>query len=358
MAEKRKKALIGMSGGVDSTVAAYLMQQADYDCTGATMQLFCPSEAAFGGSCGTNTGIADAKAVAERLGIPHVVLHCETAFAETVIADFVRTYEQGGTPNPCIVCNFYLKFGEMAKAAEQLGCDTIVTGHYANVSYCAETGRYLLQKAADETKDQSYFLYRLTQEQLAQIQFPLGAYHKNEVRELAAKQGFVNANRKESQDICFIPGGDYVAFLEQYTGRKYPKGAFVDLQGNRLGTHQGMIRYTIGQRKGLGLALQTPHYVCEKRAEKNEIVLGENQDLMRQTLTAHRLNWIARAGLPEPVRLQAKIRYRHAAAWAMVQQTESDTLQVTFEEPQRAITPGQAVVLYDGDTVVGGGIIA
>lgn len=358
MAEQRKKALIGMSGGVDSTVAAYLMQQAGYVCTGATMQLFSPSETAFGGSCGTDTGVADAKAVAERLGFPHVVLHCETTFAETVIADFVRTYELGGTPNPCIVCNFYLKFGEMAKAAKRLGCDTIVTGHYANVSYCPATGRYLLQKAVDETKDQSYFLYRLTQEQLSQIQFPLGAYHKKEIRELAAKQGFVNANRKESQDICFIPDGDYIAFLERYTGKQYPTGAFVDLQGNRLGTHQGMIRYTIGQRKGLGLALQTPHYVCEKRAAENEIVLGENQDLMRQTLTAHQLNWIARTGLSEPIRLKAKIRYRHTAAWAMVQQTEPDTLQVTFEEPQRAITSGQAVVLYDGDIVVGGGVIA
>lgn len=358
MEEQRKKALIGMSGGVDSTVAAYLMQQAGYDCTGATMQLFCPAETAFGGSCGTSTGIADAKAVAERLGMPHIVLHCETAFAETVIADFVRTYEQGGTPNPCIVCNFYLKFGEMAKAAKQLGCDTIVTGHYARVDRCPETGRYLLQRAADPEKDQSYFLYRLTQEQLSQIQFPLGVYHKKEIRKLAAEQGFVSADRKESQDICFIPDGDYVAFLERYTGKSYPKGAFVDLQGNRLGTHQGIIRYTIGQRKGLGLALQTPHYVCEKRAAENEIVLGENQDLMQRTLVAHQLNWIAKTGLPEPIRLQAKIRYRHSAAWAVVQQTAPDTLQVTFDEPQRAITPGQAVVLYDGDTVVGGGVIA
>lgn len=346
-----------MSGGVDSTVSAYLMQKMGYDCIGATMQLFSHSETAFGGSCGTDTGIADAKAVADRLGIPHIVLNCQEKFAETVIQNFVCTYEQGGTPNPCIVCNQFLKFGEMLKTAQQYNCDTIVTGHYAKIEYDLDTDRYLLKKAVDSAKDQSYFLYRLSQKQLSHIQFPLGNYTKPEIRSIAEANGFINAQKKDSQDICFIPHGDYITFLKQYTGKTYPTGEFVDLQGNHLGTHRGLVCYTIGQRKGLGLALQTPHYVCEKRIAENQVVLGENADLMQTTVFAKHLNWISCDGLPNPTRLKARIRYRHTEQWATVQQTDTDLLKVIFDEPQRAITKGQALVLYDDNIVVGGGEI-
>ena len=250
-----------------------------------------------------------------------------------------------------------MKFQKMFQRANELDIAYLATGHYAQIEYHADTGRYWLKKAADLSKDQSYVLYMLNQEQLARIQFPLGGYTKAQVREIAEENGFVNARKHDSQDICFVPDGDYTGFLERYTGKTYPSGNFVDLQGNVLGQHRGIVRYTIGQRKGLGLALPQPHYVCAKHMAQNEVVLGLNEDLFTRELDAFDINLIPYEQLNEPIRVKAKVRYRHTEQWATVTQTDTDRLHIVFDEPQRAITPGQAVVLYDGDYVIGGGTI-
>ncbi|MBQ8825298.1 MAG: tRNA 2-thiouridine(34) synthase MnmA [Ruminococcus sp.] len=356
---KNNKALIAMSGGVDSSVAAYIMQNQGFECTGVTMKLFYNEEIGVNGesSCCSLSDVEDAKSVAYRLGIPYYVFNFTGDFKKHVIDRFVETYEQGGTPNPCIDCNRFLKFEKLFNRAKELQIDYIVTGHYAQVVYDEKLNRYLLKKAVDETKDQSYVLYSLTQEQLAHIKFPLGSYHKSEIREIASQQGFLNAHKKDSQDICFVPDGDYASFIERYTGKTYPSGNFVDLNGNKLGVHNGSIRYTIGQRKGLGLSLKTPHYVCKKCMETNQVVLGENSDLFSSELDAVDINLIAYDYLKEPIRVKAKVRYRHKEQWATVSQPEPDRLHIVFDEPQRAITSGQAVVLYQDDIVVGGGTI-
>lgn len=335
-------ALIGMSGGVDSSVAAYLMLQQGYRCKGATMRLF------------ENTD-EDACAVCDRLGIPFYVLDNREAFRQTVMEDFVRCYEAGSTPNPCIHCNRHIKFGLFLQQAQELGCDCIVTGHYARIR--EENGRYLLYKAADTTKDQSYFLYSLTQEQLSHARFPLGELTKTEVRQIAQEQGFINAKKGDSQDICFVPDGDYFAFLERFTQKTYESGDFLDLNGNIVGKHHGAVGYTLGQRKGLGLAMGAPVYVCGKDMEKNTVTVGPNEALFTKELTAKDWNWIAFPTLTAPQRCKAKARSRMAEQNATVYPMENGFAKVVFDEPQRAITPGQAVVLYDGDTVLGGGTI-
>lgn len=351
------KALIGMSGGVDSSVAVYLMQQAGYDCMGATMHLFQNEEVGVPRekSCCSLDDVEDAKSVAHRLGIPHYVFNFTEDFRTQVIDRFVSAYERGDTPNPCIDCNRYLKFERFYRRARELGCDCVVTGHYARIE--EENGRFLLKKAADTSKDQSYVLYSMTQEQLAHTRFPLGGYTKAEIRRLAEEQGFLNAHKHDSQDICFVPDGDYARTIEAYTGRTYPPGNFVDREGNVLGTHKGMIRYTIGQRKGLGLALNEPMYVCEKRMADNAVVLGRNSDLFTTTLDAEDVNWILWDTPPAEFRCKARVRYQQKEQWATVTPTSEKTFHLVFDEPQRAITGGQAVVLYHGDTVVGGGTI-
>ena len=337
--------LIAMSGGVDSSVAAYLMQQAGYKCAGATMQLW------------ETTQTEDAKNVAQRLGMDFFVFDYTSDFSREVVDKFIACYEAGGTPNPCVDCNRCLKFGALLDKALSLGYDKIATGHYADIQKDPETGRLLLYRATDDNKDQTYFLASLTQTQLAHIAFPLGALSKEAVRQIAQQQGFLNANKKDSQDICFIPDGDYLAFMKQYTGKNYPAGDFLDLKGNVIGTHSGAVGYTIGQRKGLGLAMGEPVYVCAKDMENNTVTVGCNDDLFRTTLRANNWNFIPFPTLTEPIRVTAKIRYRHIEQPATVYPEENGFARVVFDTPQRAITTGQAVVLYEGNMVVGGGTI-
>ena len=344
-----KKALIAMSGGVDSSVAAYLAGQNGFSCVGATMLLH-PGE-------DFSRQIEDAQSVAQRLGIPFHTLDFRSEFRREVMDCFVDSYEAGLTPNPCVVCNQRLKFGRLLDAALELGCDYIVTGHYARIAQDGATGRFYLRKAVDETKDQSYFLYGLTQQQLSHIYFPLGALSKTQARQLAEEQGFLTAKKKDSQDICFIPDGDYLSFMVRHTGKQYPAGDFLDLDGNIVGRHKGAVGYTLGQRKGLGLAMGEPVYVCGKDMLKNTVTVGTNDALMHRSLRAKDWFWHTIAELTEPMRVMAKARSRMMEQPATVYPEENGFARVAFDEPQRAITPGQAIVLYDGDMVIGGGTI-
>ena len=339
-----RTAMIAMSGGVDSAVAAYLTLREGFACLGATMRL----HESFGGT-------EDAQAVADRLGIPLHILDFQEAFCSLVMDDFVRCYEQGLTPNPCVVCNRKLKFGALLDAAKDLGCSHIVTGHYARIRQ--ENGRFLLQKAVDTAKDQSYFLYALTQAQLSRIRFPLGELTKDQAREIALAQGFVNARKRDSQDICFIPDGDYYAFLQRHTGKMYPAGDFLDCNGKVVGRHNGAAAYTLGQRKGLGLAMGAPVYVCGKDMAANTVTVGPNEALFHKTLWANDWFFHPFDTLEGPIRVMAKARSRMTEQPATVYPEENGFARVEFDEPQRAITTGQAVVLYDEDTVIGGGTI-
>lgn len=354
-----RKAIIAMSGGVDSSVAALLTKETGDECIGATMKLFHNEDIGVKRekTCCSLDDVEDARNVCYRMGIRYYVFNFSERFKEDVMDRFVDAYEHGATPNPCIDCNRYLKFDKMFQRMRELEYDYIVTGHYARVEYDEEKNRYLLKKAVDDTKDQSYVLYMLTQEQLAHISLPLGGLRKMEVREIAEKHGFVNARKHDSQDICFVPDGDYAKFIEQYTGRKSIPGDFVDTEGNILGKHKGIIHYTLGQRRGLGIPAASRLYVCDISPKTNQVVLGNNEDLFHLELTATKVNLISCESLKEPMRLKAKIRYRHPEQEALAWQTEDGVLHVRFDKPQRAITRGQAVVLYDGDIVVGGGVI-
>ena len=351
------KVIVAMSGGVDSAVSAYLIGQ-KYDAIGVTMKLHDESDNLIYGenSCCSAQDIADAKSVCDKLGIPHEVHDFGASFKECVIKDFIDSYKNGATPNPCVVCNRKIKFDELMKMAMERDYDSIATGHYSRIEK-REDGRYLLKKALDLTKDQSYVLYSLTQNQLAHTIFPLGEMTKAYARELAESLGFANARKHDSQDICFIPDGNYVSFIERITGETFKKGNFIDLNGNILGTHEGIIKYTIGQRKGLGIALGEPMYVCNKNLKNNTVTLAKNSEIFSSTLTASQINLISCDNIYSPIRVKAKIRYNQKEQPATVQQIDSDRIQVVFDEPQRAITRGQSVVLYDGDIVVGGGII-
>ena len=351
------RALIAMSGGVDSSVAAYLMKQRGFDCIGVTMKLFSNEEigCSRAKTCCSLEDVEDARSVAYRLGIPYYVFNFTEDFGRQVIDRFVAAYENGATPNPCIDCNRYLKFERLYRRAAELGCDRVATGHYARIE--KQGDRYLLKKASDESKDQSYVLYAMTQEQLAHTAFPCGALNKTQTRQIAEEQGFLNAEKPDSQDICFVPDGDYAAFIRRYTGKSYPDGPFVTTQGTIVGRHRGIIHYTVGQRKGLGISSDRPLYVQSIDAAKNTVVLGEDRELFGTELNAVNFNWIAFETPPDVLRAKAKIRYRHREQWATVEVTGKNTVHLVFDAPQRAVTRGQAVVLYDGDTVLGGGAI-
>lgn len=378
------KALIAMSGGVDSSVAAALMKKKGYDCIGAMMKLYQNEDiadaektccvvgnemgeektcCAVSGerkeqkTCCTAEDAEDAAAVARKLGMPFYVFRFTEEFRHQVMERFVNSYLNGETPNPCIDCNRYMKFEKLYERALLLGCDKIVTGHYARVVRDEENGRWQMRMAVDKTKDQSYVLSCLTQEQLSHTCFPLGELTKDEVRRLARNYGFYNADKQDSQDICFVPDGHYEKFIEKYTGKRAPAGNFVAEDGEILGRHKGIIHYTIGQRKGLGIAAAHPYYVKEIRPKTNEVVLCVHEELFQKTLYAQDVNWISISEPAGEIRVCAKIRYRHEPQIATAKMTENGLLKVTFDKPQRAITKGQAVVLYEGDLVLGGGKI-
>jgi len=356
---EKKKVLVAMSGGVDSSVAAHLITRSGYSCIGGMMRLFdndyLPEN--MESSCCSLDNAEDARSIAQRLGFPFYVFNSKGEFEEKVIRKFVRCYECGATPNPCIDCNRYLKFDHLLRKALELGCDYVATGHYARIDRDPDTGRFLLYRAMDLSKDQSYVLYSLTQKQLSHTIFPLGGMTKAETRAIAEAQNFVNSRKRDSQDICFVPDGDYVGFMERYTGKHYPGGDYLDLNGKVVGKHKGAVSYTIGQRKGLGLAMGAPVYVCAKDMERNTVTVGPNEALFSTTLVAEDWNWFPFEALTEPKRLQAKARYNQPPQSATVYPGAEGSATVVFDEPQRALTPGQAVVLYDGDLVVGGGTI-
>jgi tRNA-specific 2-thiouridylase len=347
-----------MSGGVDSAAAAALMIDAGYECIGATMKLI-----AVGGSkCCSLEDINDARAAAWKLGIPHYVLNYSGDFTRYVIEPFIAGYEAGETPNPCVECNRHLKFRLLLRRARELQADILVTGHYARIergggSLNDAEGRWLLKKGVDPKKDQSYVLYMMSQKELSAVRFPLGNLTKARTREIAAARGLGNARKRESQDICFVPGGDYGAFMEAYTGKRYPAGDIIDTEGKIIGRHRGLVRYTLGQRRGLGVARNVPVYVAAKNMADNTLTLGDESSLYTKSFDADRINLIACENLAAPARLSVKTRYLQTEQRARVEQSGPDAVHVEFEQPQRAVTPGQAAVFYDGDIVVGGGTI-
>lgn len=352
-----EKILVAMSGGVDSAAAALLIKQSGAETAGITMKLWSPDERVTDTDSGiTNSDIEDAKKIAAQLEIPHYITSLGDSFRRCVIDSFISEYKSGATPNPCVECNRCIKFGKLLEVAASMGYDKLATGHYARIEK-TPSGRFVIKKAADTAKDQSYVLWSLTQEALSRVILPLGDYKKSEIREMASQYCLANAHKSDSQDICFIPDGDYAGFICRATGEDFPAGNFVDTEGNILGAHGGLIKYTIGQRKGLGIAVGRPIFVKAKDPISNTVTLCDDAELYSCTLTASRINFIACDDMYTPTKLQAKIRYKHDAAAATVIQTSPDTFTLTFDEPQRAIAKGQSVVLYDGDTLVGGGVI-
>ncbi len=356
----KKRVVIGMSGGVDSAVAAYLLKQEGYDVIGVTMQIWQDKrEEAFEveGGCCSLSAAEDARRVCDSLNIPFYVMNFKQVFEKTVIDYFVEEYFQGRTPNPCIACNKYVKFDALLNKAKALDADYVATGHYARILYDAGSGRYLVRKSATLQKDQTYVLYNLTQDQLKHILMPLGDYTKEQTREIARELDLVVAEKPESQEICFVEDDDYGRFLSERRGADIRPGYFVDAKGNRLGMHKGIIHYTVGQRKGLGIALGRPMFVVELLPDKNLVVLGDESEVFSSALIATDMNYMPFEQLENPIRIKAKIRYSAREADAEVFPFEGNKAKVVFSDPQRAITPGQAVVFYDGDNLVGGGTI-
>ncbi len=356
-----KKVMVGMSGGVDSSVAALLLRDSGYDVTGATLKLFSDEDIAEaekeGKTCCALSDVEDARSVAYRLGFEHLVFNFRDNFREHVMKQFADSYLAGRTPNPCIECNRHVKFDKMLRRAQELGYDYIATGHYAVIEYDEPSGRYLLKRPKDRSKDQTYVLYSLTQEQLSHTLFPLGNLEKSQVRAIAEQAGLVNSSKPDSQDICFVPDGKYAEFIRKFTGASITEGNFVSSDGKILGKHKGIINYTIGQRKGLGISLGKPAYVVRKDVEANTVTLGDEADLYTKTLTAEDVNLISVAEITDPMRITAKTRYSQHEQPAVLSYLGGGEYMVEFDEPQRAVTSGQAAVFYDGDVVVGGGTI-
>lgn len=348
-----KKVLLGMSGGVDSSVSAILLKEAGYEVIGATMNLYNQTK-----SCMTSSAVEDAKKVCEVLGIPHYVFEASTEFENYVVQDFIKCYECGKTPNPCIECNKYIKFDWFYQKAQQLGCDYIATGHYAKVMYDEEHGRVVLRKSKAEKKDQTYFLYGISKEVLSHIIFPLEEYiDKEQIRKIAQEHGLEVAQKADSQEVCFIPDNDYASFVLKNGTKKVKRGKMVTSKGEILGEHRGLIYYTIGQRKGLGIAYKEPLYVLKLDVERNEVIVGTEQELYQKELYANELNFLMFDTLKESIEVTAKVRYRAKEAEAIIYPVSEDKVKVKFKEPQKSITPGQSVVFYQGDIVLGGGKI-
>jgi tRNA-specific 2-thiouridylase len=361
---------VAMSGGVDSSTAAAMLRQEGHPIIGLTMQLWNQRRLAghegmqesVQGRCCSIDDVYDARRVAEHLGIPYYVVNHEERFERDVVRPFVSEYLAGRTPIPCSLCNNHLKFDQLLIVARQIGAEKVATGHYARVEFDAGRGRWLLKRPADRAKDQTYFLFGLTQEQLSRTLFPLGDMSKAEVREAARRFGIASAEKPESQEICFVPGGDYKRFIEAYLaeqGEDAPEaaGQLVTATGEALGEHSGVHNFTVGQRKGLGVAKGSPLYVIQINQQSQQVVVGAEADLYSKTLRANQLNWIAIDRLEEPMHVEVKIRHRHEPASATIEMTAPDGVTAAFDQPQRAITPGQAAVFYDGDLVLGGGWI-
>ena len=354
------KVVVGMSGGVDSSVAAYLLKEQGYDVIGVTMQIWQkedPAEIADNGGCCGLSAVDDARRVAFKIDIPYYVMNFRDDFKKYVIDYFVDEYSKGHTPNPCIACNRYVKWESLLRRSKEIGADYIATGHYARIDKHPVTGRYAIKLSATAQKDQTYALYNLTQDQLSKTLMPVGEYTKDQIRAMADEIGLLVAHKPDSQDICFVSDGDYASYIEENSDAKITPGNFVLSDGTVVGKHKGIIHYTVGQRKGLGLSLGHPVFVLEIRPETNEVVVGSNEESMSRYVRADQVNFMTVEDLTEPKRVWAKIRYNHRGAWCTVEKTGEDEILCTFEEPQRAITPGQAVVLYDGEYVLGGGTI-